>query len=231
MHTAAKTVVSKPPNPAYRDERSFAAVLSNANPSDDSHKIISVTYAPSSHDRNWLVRSLIGTTNEGVDYANTGQFILTSMEGVVAHQGRILGFASLRSGLGYYAGIQVLIGTTNLEQIYEYVKLFIVPRIQMNPEFDHKNCQVGESMAKLDVWEPLLENDEAHADMVDNVPETLECPCGPYAGNYKQSFASFISPIADPYELQEMEANQKRLLRETRSQPSSQLKGQGKKSN
>ena len=55
--------------------------------------------------------------------------------------------------------------------------------------------------------------DEAHADMVDNVPETLECPCGPYAGNYKQPFASFISPIADPYELQEMEANQKRLHR------------------
>ncbi|KAG6746050.1 hypothetical protein POTOM_050562 [Populus tomentosa] len=71
----------------------------------------------------------------------------------------------------------------------------------------------GESMDKLDVWEPLLENDEAHADMVDNVPETLECPCGPYAGNHKQSFASFISPIADPYELQEMEANQKRLHR------------------
>jgi hypothetical protein len=85
----------------------------------------------------------------------------------------------------------------------------------------------GESMDKLDVWEPLLENDEAHADMVDNVQETLECPCGPYAGNYKQSFASFISPIADPYELQEMEANQERLHRETRSQ----LKGQGTKSN
>ncbi|KAJ6875564.1 hypothetical protein NC652_035072 [Populus alba x Populus x berolinensis] len=142
MHTAAKTVVSKPPNPAYRDERSFAAVLSNANPSDDSHKIISVTYAPSSHDRNWL-----------------------------------------RAGLDKS----------------EYLEL---------------NFISGESMVKLDVWESLLENDEAHADMVDN-----------------QSFASFISPIADPYELQEMEANQKRLLRETRSQPSSQLKGQGKKSN
>jgi len=72
--------------------------------------------------------------------------------------------------LGYYAGIQVLVGTTNLEQTYEYVKLFIgnycanvlikdtkpdltpalqslklssVPRIQMNPEFDRKDCQVG----------------------------------------------------------------------------------------
>ncbi|KAJ6869006.1 hypothetical protein NC651_033937 [Populus alba x Populus x berolinensis] len=81
---------------------------------------------------------------------------------------RILGLASLRSGLGYYAGIQALIGTTNLEQIYESVKLFMgnycaivliketkpdltpplqslklssVPRIQMNPEFDHKDCQ------------------------------------------------------------------------------------------
>ncbi|KAG6747088.1 hypothetical protein POTOM_049467 [Populus tomentosa] len=196
MHTAAKTVVSKPPNPAYRDERSFAAVLSNANPSDDSHKIISVTYAPSSHDRNWLVRSLIGTTNEGVDYANTGQFILTSMEGVVREDKA----DDRRAGLDKS----------------EYLEL---------------NFISGESMVKLDVWESLLENDEAHADMVDNVPETLECPCGPYAGNYKQSFASFISPIADPYELQEMEANQKRLLRETRSQPSSQLKGQGKKSN
>jgi len=41
MHTAAKTVVSKPPNPAYRDERSFAAVVSNAKPSDDSQNFIS----------------------------------------------------------------------------------------------------------------------------------------------------------------------------------------------
>jgi hypothetical protein len=72
--------------------------------------------------------------------------------------------------LGYYAGIQVLIGTTNLEQTYEYVKLFIgnycanvliketkpdltpalqslklssLPRIQMNPEFDQNDCQGG----------------------------------------------------------------------------------------
>ncbi|KAL9375373.1 hypothetical protein Peur_032252 [Populus x canadensis] len=153
MRTAAKTVVSKPPNPAYRDERSFAAVVSNAKPSDDSHKIISVTYVPSSYDRNWLVRN-------------------------------------------YRANVLIKETKPDLTPALQSLKLSSVPRIQMNPEFDHKDCQIagldksevleahfisGESMDKLDVWEPLLENDEANADMVNNVPvahmlETISNP-------------------------------------------------------